>query len=57
MSESEMPLEILLDYLKRLAYSSLKLWDIPDDCIVKLINVSENATYLVSNSSGFRLTR
>ena len=54
MSESEMPLEILLDYLNKLAISSLNLWDIPDDCIVKLINVSENATYLVSNSSGFK---
>ena len=46
MSESEMPLEILLDYLNKLAISSLNLWDIPDDCIVKLINVSENASLL-----------
>ena len=54
MSESEMSLEVLLAYLSKLAVSSIALWDIPKDCSVKLINVSENATYLVSNPNGFK---
>ena len=33
--------------LERLAYASLKLWPVPPDAKVRLINVSENATYLV----------
>lgn len=33
--------------LERLANASLKLWPMPTDAKVRLINVSENATYLV----------
>lgn len=33
--------------LQRLAEASLRLWDIPEDASVRLINVSENHTFLV----------
>lgn len=54
MSESDMPLQELLDHLEALAQSSLGLWDIPAGAQARLINVSENATYLVEAPGGFR---
>ncbi len=42
-----MTLDALLPRLQHLAETSLKLWDIPETATVRLINVSENATYLV----------
>ncbi len=54
MSDPDMPLERLLEYLQRLAEKSLSLWDIPDNAQVRLINVSENATYLVEAHGGFK---
>lgn len=42
-----MQLDTLLPRLQRLAENSLPLWDIPDGATVRLINVSENTTYLV----------
>lgn len=42
------------DNLARLAQSSLCLWDIPKDSRVRLINVSENTTYLVETPNGER---
>lgn len=47
MSMSEMSLEETLKHLQKLADQSLGLWDIPKDAVARLINVSENATYLV----------
>jgi len=42
-----MPMETLLSYLEVLANNSLSLWFVPEDARARLINVSENATYLV----------
>ena len=54
MSGSDMPLEELLGHLNDLARSSLSLWDVPDGATARLINVSENATYLVEAPGGYR---
>lgn len=54
MSGSDMPLEELLRYLGKLAQNSLSLWDVPEDATARLINVSENATYLVEAPGGFK---
>lgn len=43
----DMPLARLLEHLEVLANSSLHLWDLPQGARARLINVSENATYLV----------
>jgi len=40
--------------LATLASASLRLWDVPADATARLINLSENATYLVEARSGFR---
>ncbi len=49
MSEADVPLEELLRHLGELANASLPLWDVvPEGARAELINVSENATYLVS---------
>jgi len=47
MATSDMPLEEVLGHLEVLANNSLHLWDIPETARARLINVSENATYLV----------
>ncbi|AVO38540.1 phosphotransferase [Pukyongiella litopenaei] len=49
-----MPLKELLGHLDRLARLSLSLWDMPDGASARLINVSENATYLVEAPGGYR---
>ncbi len=49
-----MPLEELLKHLERLANKSLSLWDLPEGARARLINVSENATYLVEADSGYK---
>ncbi|QGY00419.1 aminoglycoside phosphotransferase [Roseovarius faecimaris] len=49
-----MPLEELLGYLETLANQSLSLWDLPDGARARLINVSENATYLVEAPGGHK---
>lgn len=55
MHDLDMPLADLLNHLERLALQSLTLWDIiPGGATIKLINVSENATYLVEAPGGFR---
>lgn len=51
---SDMPLAELLSHLERLVADALRLWHLPPDARAKLINVSENATYLVSASNGFQ---
>ena len=48
MADSDMPMELLLKYLEVLANRSLALWDVvPAGASARLINISENATYLV----------
>ncbi len=54
MSGSDMPLEKLLGHLDELAQSSLSLWDMPEGARARLINVSENATYLVEAPGGYK---
>ena len=47
MGQSDMSLEETLKLLQTLANRSLVLWDMPAGAAARLINVSENATYLV----------
>jgi len=54
MAGTDMPLAKLLEHLDRLAQKALALWDIPPNARATLINVSENATYLVRADDGFR---
>jgi len=54
MAGTDMPLEQLLGLLERLANQSLSLWDIPEGAAARLINVSENATYLVEAPGGYK---
>ena len=54
MAGTDMPLEELLGYLETLANQSLWLWDIPAAATARLINVSENATYLVEAPGGYK---
>ena len=54
MSVSQMPLAELLVLLEKLANQSLSLWDIPEGSRARLINVSENATYLVEGPCDYK---
>lgn len=47
MAYSKMSLEETLKLLQMLANKSLALWDMPEAAVARLINVSENATYLI----------
>lgn len=53
MAGDTMPLQDLLKHLDRLANAALPLWPVPAGATARLINVSENATYLVE-AEGFR---
>jgi len=46
--------EETLGSLQRLVEASLGRWDIPADASARLLNISENATYLVEAPGGFR---
>ena len=54
MAQSELAHDVLLDRLLGLANRSLGLWEVPEDASARLINVSENATYIVENTRGYR---
>lgn len=54
MADGDLSHETLLDRLHQLANRALGLWDLPPDATARLINVSENATYLVEGGGGFR---
>ena len=54
MSDSNVPHEVLVRQLGRLANRSLSLWDIPEGASARLINISENATVLVEGPKKFR---
>ena len=43
-----------IDRLADLASAALPLWDVPPDATARLINLSENATYIVESPDGFR---
>jgi Ser/Thr protein kinase RdoA (MazF antagonist) len=47
MPADTIPLQDLLRHLDQLANASLPLWPVPEGATARLINVSENATYLV----------
>ena len=47
MAGAAMPMGELLGRLGRLAHRSLALWPVPEGAAARLINVSENATFLV----------
>ncbi len=54
MAGSDMPLEEMLRHLEVLANEALALWDLPEGAKARLINVSENATYLVEAPGGYK---
>lgn len=54
MPHQDMPLDQLLSHLDTLANEALALWPLPDGARARLINVAENATYLVEAEGGFR---
>ncbi len=54
MSDHDMPLEQLLGHLNTLANEALSLWPLPEGAHARLINVAENATYLIKAGGGFR---
>ena len=54
MHHSEKPFNQQLIAVERLAKRSLCLWDIPEDAKLKLINVSENITFLIEASNDFK---
>ena len=54
MSDTNVSHDALMRQLGQLANQSLSLWDIPEGASARLINISENATYLVEGGEDFR---
>ena len=54
MSDNAISYEVLVERLTVLANQSLALWNVPKDATARLINLSENATYIVENKNGYR---
>ena len=54
MNTATTPHNTLVERLHDLANRSLALWDVPEGAAARLINLSENATYLVEAAGGFR---
>ena len=54
MAESAQPLQQTLKRIQCLVDKSLGFWDIPAGAKARLINVSENATFLVEAAGGYR---
>ena len=54
MPHSELSYHKMIELLNQLANRSLSLWDVPEGSNGRLINVSENATYLVEAPDGFK---
>lgn len=54
MSENALPHDVLMERLDVLANQSLNLWELPAGAAARLINVSENATYLIEAPGGFK---
>src|SRR5438046_492001 len=51
MSTDTIPLQELLGRIERAVQSSLHLWPVPANAVARLINVSENATFLVEGTN------
>ena len=56
MPLNDLTLDSDTSQLLRLAKKSLELWDIPVGSTIKLINISENATFLVEGPATFKAT-
>ena len=54
MDDAAISHDILVEQLHALANKSLGLWDVPPGATATLINLSENATYLVQGPGGYR---
>jgi Ser/Thr protein kinase RdoA (MazF antagonist) len=54
MSNQALVHDVLMERLGVLANQSLTRWDLPPSAIARLINVSENATYLVEDENGYK---
>lgn len=54
MSDSAVSHETLMERLGVLANQSLQLWGLPEGATARLINVSENATFLVEAPDGWK---
>ena len=54
MGKNTIPLKVLLERLDELVSKSLNLWELPSDVKFKLLNVSENFTYLLEASGGYK---
>lgn len=54
MPEHALPHNVLMQRLDALANRSLHLWNLPAGATARLINVSENATYLIETPDGFK---
>lgn len=54
MGDTTIPHDVLVERLKDLAAQSLHLWEMPDDAAARLINISENATFMVETPSGYK---
>lgn len=54
MTGSDMPLSQVLTQLQHLAEHALLRWDMPAGATVRLLNVSENVTYLVEAPCGYK---
>lgn len=54
MSDSAVSYETLMERLDMLAKQSLTLWGLPENAKACLINVSENATFLVEAPDGYK---
>lgn len=54
MASHHMPLDEMLGHLDALVARALPLWDLPEGAEARLINVSENTTYLVEAPGGWK---
>ena len=54
MGDAAIPHDVLIERLQALASQSLHYWDVPEGTTARLINVSENATFLVEAPNGYK---
>ena len=54
MSDHDLPHDVLIERIGVLANQSLHLWDLPEGASARLINVSENATFLIEAPNGYK---
>ena len=54
MDDAALSHDNLVERLHALANAALPLWDVPEGATARLINLSENATYMIESPNGFR---